>query len=67
MQSRLGSPDRNSESIGNLGQRKTDVVVEHEHGPLLDREPPEGPIELITVVDRSYLIRIQVATWIRMR
>ncbi len=58
MESGLGGPDGDTETVGNLGQGEADVVVEDEDGPLLDREPPEGPVELIAVVDGGDLARL---------
>ncbi len=51
MESGLGGPDWDTQTSGHLGQGEADVVVEDEHRTLLDRESPEGPVELIAVVD----------------
>jgi hypothetical protein len=42
-----------AETIGDLGQRQIEVVVEDEHGPLLERQPPEGSLQLVAIVDQQ--------------
>src|SRR4051794_217321 len=42
-----------AETFGDLRQWETDVVVEDDHGALLEREPPEGPLQLVAIVDRQ--------------
>jgi hypothetical protein len=51
VESGLGRAERYAEAIRDLGQRQADVVMEDEYGPLLEREPPEGSVELVAVVD----------------
>ena len=51
VQSGLRGPERDAETIRNLGQGQPEIVVEDEHGPLLERQPPEGSLELVAIVD----------------
>src|SRR6478672_1848055 len=48
---RLRRAERDVETNRDVRQRQVEVVVEDEHGPLLEGEPPEGPLELVAVVD----------------
>jgi hypothetical protein len=50
MQPGLCGPDGNVEVVGDLHEGQTDVVVEDEHGALLQRESPERTLQLVTVV-----------------
>ena len=47
----LRGPEWDAESIGHLGQRQPEVVMEDEDGALLEGQPPEGALELVAVVD----------------
>ena len=47
----LRGPDGDAEALGDLGSGQAEVVVEDEHGPLLEGESPEGSLELVAVVD----------------
>jgi hypothetical protein len=60
MKSRLGGSEWNPQPFGYLGQWQADVVVKDEYGPLLERQPAKGTIELIAVVDGQDLGRIVV-------
>jgi len=51
VQSGLRGPDGDGKSIGHLDQREVEVVMEDENRPLLERESPEGALELVAVVD----------------
>ena len=56
MHAGLDRPDGNAESLGDLGQRKAEVVVEDQDGALLDGEPSEGALELVAVFDGQVLV-----------
>src|SRR5687768_7271423 len=58
VKSGLRSPERNSETIGHLGERQADVVAEHEHRALVDGQPPERSVELVAIVDGRDLTRL---------
>ena len=58
MQSRAGRPRRDVERLGDLDEGQPEVVVQDEDGPLLDREFPEPPLELIPVDDREAGVRV---------
>ena len=60
MEAGLRRPARDAEAIRHLGQRQPDVVVEDEHGPLLEGQPPEGSLELVAIVDGQDLARLRV-------
>ena len=51
MQSRSGRAGGDLEHLGDLHERQPEVVVQDEDGPLVDREPAEGPLELVAVGD----------------
>lgn len=51
MQSGLCSPEGDAEAVGHLRERQADVVMEHEHRPLFEGEPPEGSVDLVAVVN----------------
>lgn len=51
MEPGLHGPERDTDAIRHLGQRKVEVVMEDEHGPVLEGEPLEGTLELVAVVD----------------
>jgi hypothetical protein len=51
VESRFGRAERNAQPVRKLRQRQPDVVVEHEDGSLLQRQPPEGALELVAIVD----------------
>jgi hypothetical protein len=44
----LHRAERDRQRLGGLGQREAEVVVEDDHGPLLRRQAPEAPVELVT-------------------
>ena len=52
----LRGPEWDAEVIGDLGNGHPEGVVEDEDCPLLRRQAPEPPIELIAVVDRRVLV-----------
>ena len=56
MKAGLGGPDRDVEAIRYLGQRQIEVVVEDEHGPLLEGQPPEGSFELVPILDGERVV-----------
>ena len=53
----LHGPEGNSDANRHLGQRKAEVVVVDQDGALLDGEPPEGTLELVSIVDSRVLVR----------
>src|SRR4051812_1777554 len=59
VQSRLRRPDRDREPVGYLVQRQPQVVMEDENRPLLDRQPPEGALQLVAVFDCEELARLR--------
>jgi hypothetical protein len=52
METGLHGPEGDPKAIGDLGHRQLQVVVEDEHGALLERQPPEGTLHLVAVGDR---------------
>jgi hypothetical protein len=56
MHSGLDGPEGNADSSRDLGQREVEVVVEDQDRALLDGEPPEGTLELVSVVDVQVLV-----------
>jgi hypothetical protein len=52
MEARFDGAERDVEGLADVGQGHPDVVVQDEWGTLLDRQAPEGPLELVTVLDR---------------
>ncbi len=52
----LDRPDGNADSNRDLRQWEAEVVVEDEDRALLDGEPSEGTLELISVVDCLVLV-----------
>ena len=57
MQPGAGRADGRPHRLGRFGGRHTQVVHEHDHGPMLNAELPERVIEL--VVDGDLRGRIQ--------
>ena len=56
VQARAGRPDRDTEDVGDLGERQAHVVLENEDGPLVRLELPEPTLHLIAVGDRGELV-----------
>jgi len=54
----LRGPAGDAYSIRDLGQGQPEVVVENEHGSLLERQPPEGSFELVAIVDGQDVVRL---------
>jgi hypothetical protein len=44
--------ERHADAFGDLGQRQAEVVMEDEDRSLLDRQPAEGAVQLVTDLDR---------------
>ena len=57
MESRSGRARRDAEQLGDLHERQPEVVVQHEDGPLIDRQSPVGPLELVAIGQRPAAIR----------
>ena len=57
MQSGAGCAGRDAEKLGDLHQRQPEIVVQDEDRALLDREPAEGPLQFVAVVDDAGAIR----------
>ena len=57
VESGSGRPDRDPESLGDLGRGQAQVVREDEDRPLVGRQPPEAAFEPVAVVDRQRLVR----------
>lgn len=53
MQPRLHGTDGGTDDLGDLRERKPGVVVQDEDRAMLRRQPHEGAIECVTVVDRD--------------
>jgi hypothetical protein len=45
-----------AQATGDVGARQVEVVVPHDDRSLFDRQPPEGPLQLIAVVDRVDIV-----------
>ena len=56
MHAGLHGPERNTDAHRHLGQGKPEVVVEDQHGALLDGEPPEGAVELNSMFNGLVLV-----------
>jgi hypothetical protein len=57
MESGLHGSERDANDLGDRGQRHPDVVMQDEDGALFGREPSEGALERIPVIDRDVGIR----------
>lgn len=51
VQAGFGRPERDAETIRDVGQRQPHVVVEYKDSALLERQPPEGPLQLVAIDD----------------
>jgi len=49
MQPGASGPGRDAEGLGDLDQGQSAVVMEHEYRSMLERQPPERPIEDVPV------------------
>ena len=58
MEARSSRPVRDPERLGDLDERESDVVVEHEDCPLIERQLPERTIELVPIADRADLVGV---------
>ncbi len=67
VQSGLRGPEWDVESVGHLVQGQIEVVMEDEDGALLERQPPEGALELVAVVDAQNLVGVVRPSTGRMR
>ena len=56
VESRSGRARGDAEQLGDLHERQPEVVMQHEDRPLLDREMPEGPLELVAIGDRRRVV-----------
>ena len=56
MHAGLDGPEGDADASRDLGQREPEVVVEDQDGALLDGEPSEGTLELVSVVDSRVLV-----------
>jgi len=52
----MSSADRDSEDVGHPLERQVEIVVEHDDGAMIEREPAEASFELIAVDDRRQVI-----------
>jgi hypothetical protein len=57
VESRASRPDRDAETVGDLGRGQPYVVREDEHRPLFGREPAETTFLPVAIVDRDRLVR----------
>ena len=53
----LGRSDGNAEGIGDLGQRKAEVVVMDDDGAMVDRKAVQAAVERVAVGERTARIR----------
>ena len=51
MESRSGRARRDAEHLGDLHEGESDVVMQDEHGSLLDREVSESTFKLVAIGD----------------
>src|SRR3954451_23916745 len=58
VQSGLCRPEWNTKVCGHFGQWQPDVVVKDKDSALLEREPPEGALQLIAIVDAQDVVRL---------
>ena len=49
-------PDRDAEGLGDLGTGQTDVVCEHEDGPLVETQAKERAVESVAVGDAGVVV-----------
>ena len=56
MESRSGRARGDLQELGDLHERQPEVVVQDEDGTLVDRNPREGPLELVAVGDEPRVI-----------
>jgi hypothetical protein len=57
VESRTSRPDRDAETVGDLGRGQAQVMREDEDRPLFGREPAEAAFEPVAIVDRDRLVR----------
>ena len=57
MESRAHRPTGHAEQFGDLGRGVAHEVVEHEEGPFVGRESPEGAVQLVAVGHAEEVIR----------
>jgi len=57
MQSGLGGPDGDIESVRDFREREPEVVVEDQHGSLLHGEATDPAVELVSIDDRMDVVR----------
>ena len=56
VETRSGGAWRDPEVLGNLGRGIPEVVVHHEDGPLIGREPPKAAIEQVSIADAQEVV-----------
>ena len=57
MQSGLGGPDGDIESVRDFREREPEVVVEDQHGSLPHGEATDPAVELVSIDDRMDVVR----------
>jgi len=57
MHAGLDGPEGDTKANRHLRQSKPEVVVEDQHGALLDGQPPEGAVELVPMLNVQVLVR----------
>jgi hypothetical protein len=53
MHAGLDRPDGNAKASRHLWQPEPEVVVKHQHGALLDGEPPKRTLQLVSMAGSS--------------
>lgn len=57
MEARSSGPGGDAEQVGDLDEGQPEVVVQDEDRPLVDRDAPEGALQLVAVGDSRTLVR----------
>ena len=56
MEARFDGAHRDIERLADIGQAHPGVVMQDEDGALLGRQAPEGPFQLVAVLDGQQLV-----------
>ena len=61
-ESRSNGADGNAERLGDLDERKVEVVVQHDDGAVINRQPAECTLQLVAVSDGRDVIGSDVSS-----
>ena len=52
----MGRPGRDAEDLGDPVERQVEVVVQHHHRAMVDRQAAEAALELVAIDDRAQVV-----------